>query len=188
MHMFWSNLSAALLLAGAATVALADHGALGYGPGTDELGMDGLGIAKPALGKPSAQVALMDLAPVQLIPGEVQPVTVKLSAAYRQGEMQVHVSASEPLEVIGGAQNFRFDLADGGPYHLPLELYSAVQGRHYLNISVELHSPDSPINFRALAVIINAGEAILSAPLYEPPAAPAQVRKVHSMPAHERVE
>lgn len=178
MNMFWSNLGAVILIISVWTGGTsADQGAVIQGP-------DAHG---PGAGKPSAQVELVDLNPVQLTPGEAQPVTVMLSAAYPQGEMRVQVSAAEPLEVLGGAQSFHFDLAEGGPYPLPLELYLPVPGRHYLNIAVELDSPDAQINFRTLAVIVDAGEATLTAPYQEPPAAVGSGRKIHSLPAQERV-
>lgn len=158
--------------------ALADHDASLYPP---------LRTHGPAAGKPSAQVELVDLKPVQLRPREAQSVTVMLNAAYSQGQMRVQVSAAEPLEMLGDQSNFHFDLAQGGPYSLPLELYLPVPGRHYLNIAVELDSPDTPINFRALAVIVDGGEDSLTAPLLEPPAAAGGGRKIHSLPARERV-
>mgnify|MGYP001190345216 CR=1 FL=1 len=141
----------------------------------------------PAAGKPSAQVELVDLKPVQLRPREAQSVTVMLNAAYSQGQMRVQVSAAEPLEVLGEQSTFHFDLAQGGPYSLPLELYLPVPGRHYVNIAVELDSPDTPINFRALSVIVDGGEDSLTAPLLEPPTAASGGRKIHSLPARERV-
>lgn len=176
MSIFWRNLGLALLILGAGAGCAADTS-------SDQHRTHG-----PGAGKPSAQVALVDLRPVQLTPGEAQLVTVMLSAGYPQGEMRVQVSAAEPLEVLGGAQSFRFDLSEDGPYALPLELYLPVPGRHYLNIAVELDSPDAQINFRALAVIVDAGEAALAAPHLEPPAAISGGRKIHSLPAQERVE
>src|SRR5690625_4108190 len=61
----------------------------------------------PAAGKPSAQVELVDLKPVQLRPREAQSVTVMLNAAYSQGQMRVQVSAAEPLEVLGRSEERR---------------------------------------------------------------------------------
>lgn len=176
MSIFWRKLGLALLVLSAGAGYAADTP-------TDQHRTHG-----PGAGKPSAQVELVDLNPVQLTPGEAQPVTVMLSAAYPQGEMRVQVFAAEPLEVLGGAQNFHFDLSEDGPYALPLELYLPVPGRHYLNMSVEVDNPDAQINVRALAVIVDAGDATLTAPHREPPTAVGSGRKVHSLPARERVK
>src|SRR5690625_7233196 len=95
--------------------------------------------------------------------------------------MRVQVSAAEPLEVLGEQSTFHFDLAQGGPYSLPLELYLPVPGRHYVNIAVELESTDTPINFRAQYVIVVGGIDILMATRLEPPTSVNGGRHISSL-------
>ncbi|MDQ2075654.1 hypothetical protein [Marinimicrobium sp. ABcell2] len=140
-------------------------------------------------GKPVAHVELADLEPVELKPGEAQALTVTLQSAYTQGEMVVQVAGANSLEVLGGPQEFTFELSAGGEYHLPVELYAPSPGRHYLNLAVQVNSPEAQVEFRALAVIVNAGDAAMAQPHMEPPVTTSSSgEKIHSLPARERVD
>jgi len=78
-----------------------------------------------------------------------------------EGTVKIHVEAEDGLVVLNSKTDWEFSAARSNTIALPVKLYGAIEGRHYVHIFVEHIDELGHTNYRALAQQVNVGYASL---------------------------
>lgn len=114
-------------------------------------------LARNDYRKPGADVMVSSAESVALVVGEQRSLSVTLASHVAQGTLSVDLSSDPGVQLGGSQTRWVFDLADGPEFDLPVELYSAVPGRHYLHLFVSVVDADGRTSGRAMAVAVQVG-------------------------------
>jgi len=108
-------------------------------------------------GKPGAPISLTYQVPKSALSGTIISVQLELISATQTGSLQVILNTDTAMSLNGSTQ-YSFAL-DGQVKSIPVELYLAEDGLHYLNvITQELDDSSAVLLGRSFAVPIQVGQ------------------------------
>lgn len=133
--------------------------------------------------KPGASVSLTNTQPIVLPTIGMHQIELVLQSARHEGELSISVVSSDGVSVDSTTNTFHFSLVEQGAYRLPITLYVAREGRHYVRLNVSMTS-DGTNEKRVISAIVQAGKP---APAAQKTAPANATDGVITLPAQERV-
>lgn len=133
--------------------------------------------------KPGASVSLANTQPIVLPTTGMQQIELVLQSARHEGEMSISVASSDGMSVDSTTNTFHFSLVEQGEYRLPITLYVAQEGRHYVRLNISVTSQGTSEK-RAISAIVQVGKL---APAAQKTAPAGTTDGVITLPAQERI-
>ncbi|HEX7762296.1 MAG TPA: hypothetical protein VF433_01605 [Cellvibrio sp.] len=133
--------------------------------------------------KPGASVSLANTQPIVLPTIGMHQIELVLQSARHEGEMTISVASSDGMSVDSATNTFHFPLVEQGAYRLPITLYVAREGRHYVRLNVSTTSGGTNEK-RVISAIVQAGKP---APAAQKTAPTSTTDGVITLPAQERI-
>lgn len=114
---------------------------------------------------------------------EQAEIDIVLQAQVNSGSASIHLETDDGVMIASAQTDWQFDLSQTQEMHLPVILYGAREGSHYVHIFVQQVDAFGNHSARALAQQINVGDAGLVKQRYKSAGAPQD--PFVSLPASE---
>lgn len=110
-------------------------------------------------GKPGAEISLANSGLVFLDVHEQRTLELALTTAMASGEIHFHIEADEGLVLVSAQTEWTFDLNEPRVFNLPIAIYGASEGKHYIHVFADHVDEYGRYTSRAMAQQIVVGSA-----------------------------
>lgn len=139
-------------------------------------------VATNKAGKPGAGINIASASVLYVNPNEVLRTEIIFEVAKINSKIQVELTASEGVELLGSERIFMIEKATGDSPKIPLEIIAKTNGRFYVYFRCVQYDGETT-SVRNLAVIIQSGNEPVKALQQEKPSG----ENLIVMPAEETI-
>lgn len=116
---------------------------------------------------------------------EHKEIELELRVEQTMGVAEVHIEMDDGLVLVSAQADWRYTIDRRQTLKVPLTIYGATEGKHYVHIFTTFTDEYGQVSSRALAQQVNVGDVPLQAKFYK--SATALPKPYTQLPVNERI-